>query len=283
MTLRMLLGLLLLPLLYVLAAPSVALPAYNLFLFPPNQSCIYEGKNLAQVRVQFNATVTEVTFPNLDGSKIHGWYFRLPNATKVFLYSHGRGIKLSNRLNTVRALLLTGGSVLDYDCQGTGASGGAASIVAACDTTVAAYDYLVQEEHVPATQIVSCGQSFGCGPASQLVKRRHVSAVILQGCYSSLLKAGRDWMPWLRLYPDNWFPRQVLDTASVFASVHPPLLLIEGENDRVLSTEHAKEIFYRATEPKKLVILEGAGHNISTFNLERTCAVIGEFLKEQRI
>ncbi|PKB56642.1 MAG: hypothetical protein BZY69_00715 [SAR202 cluster bacterium Casp-Chloro-G1] len=41
-----------------------------------------------------------------------------------------------------------------------------------------------------------------------------------------------------------------------------PLLLIHGSNDEILDQAASKDIFERAEEPKRLEILEGAGHGL---------------------
>jgi pimeloyl-ACP methyl ester carboxylesterase len=42
-----------------------------------------------------------------------------------------------------------------------------------------------------------------------------------------------------------------------------PLLLIHGSNDEILDQAASKDIFERANEPKRLEILEGAGHGLA--------------------
>lgn len=52
---------------------------------------------------------------------------------------------------------------------------------------------------------------------------------------------------------------QRFGTAEV-ASLGKPLLLIHGADDSVLLPEASRDIYRRAAEPKRLVILEGTGH-----------------------
>ena len=55
---------------------------------------------------------------------------------------------------------------------------------------------------------------------------------------------------------------QRFGTAEV-GSLGKPLLLVHGSADSVLLPRASEDIFERAAEPKRLVILEGAGHGLS--------------------
>jgi len=44
--------------------------------------------------------------------------------------------------------------------------------------------------------------------------------------------------------------------------LHKPLLLIHGDRDEILDQQASRDIYERANEPKRLVILEGDGHGL---------------------
>jgi pimeloyl-ACP methyl ester carboxylesterase len=56
-----------------------------------------------------------------------------------------------------------------------------------------------------------------------------------------------------------------------------PLLLIHGSRDDVLDRAASDDIFERAVEPKRLVILEGAGHGLLEAS-EDVFNILGEFI-----
>ena len=45
--------------------------------------------------------------------------------------------------------------------------------------------------------------------------------------------------------------------------LHKPLLLIHGAHDEILDQQASKDIYERANEPKRIVILEGDGHGLT--------------------
>jgi len=68
-------------------------------------------------------------------------------------------------------------------------------------------------------------------------------------------------VPFLTLYPDFVFAEPHRDNVAAVKSLHVPILIIHGEKDSIIVSQHGKEIFSSANEPKKLVLLPNCGHN----------------------
>ncbi len=58
-----------------------------------------------------------------------------------------------------------------------------------------------------------------------------------------------------------------------------PLLLIHGSRDEVLDQQASKDIFERAREPKRLVILEGDGHGLAQ-HADEARSLVSDFVLE---
>ena len=56
-----------------------------------------------------------------------------------------------------------------------------------------------------------------------------------------------------------------------------PLLLVHGDRDETVPVEHARQLYARTGEPRKLVIIEGAGHRLR--REERAVNAIIDWLK----
>jgi alpha-beta hydrolase superfamily lysophospholipase len=240
------------------------------------------GKQLAkdfEQLLSINITKKDVTFRSANGRLLHGWFLELPGTRRVFLYSHGKGNNIYGKIHIARNLLMCGGSVLMYDYQGYGLSEGRASVEGACDDAVAAYDYLRQREHRDARDIIAFGESLGTGITGQLIQHREVGGVILHSGFVSLISAGREMLPWLRLYPDCVFPHQILDNDAVFSKPHPPLCLVHGQEDKTISFTNAEELYKHAAESKTLVALPGVGH-CSFGRSNEAIVAINRFLKQ---
>lgn len=174
------------------------------------------------------------------------------------------------------ALLRSGFSVFLYDYQGYGCSQGSPSIKGVVDDAVSAYDYLVNVEHIPSSQIVAYGESLGCGVTAELSKVRSVRAIVLQSGFPSLTWAAHDrlWFTWL--YPQVWFPD--LDCISaVRSNDHAPLLIVHGTEDAAFPVAYAKLLYDKASDRKKLVIIDGLRHNLDWPDLPHLQTALSDF------
>lgn len=267
---------------YVFFSP-VNVPLYNLVMFPcPDPRTPAMAEQFAQLRT-YGARERDVEFRSANGRLIRGWFIELPNTRRVFLVSHGKGRNIYGKLHHAPLLLLCGGSVLMYDYQGFGASEGKISIDGACDDGVAAYDFLIEREHRKPRDIIAFGESFGCGVSAQLCAKRPLGGVILQSGFTSLMRAGRDKLPWLRLYPDWNFPKPLLmDNVSVFRQAHPPLLIIHGKRDFNLPYANATDMYSRAIEPKSLYTVPDGGH-CCFGSIDQFVGTVKTFLRQNHI
>lgn len=257
-------------------------PLYNLLVFPfPDPRTPDISADLQKFR-SFNLDASEVVFPSKNGNMLHGIFIKMPNTKRVFLFSHGKGNNIYTQLNKARCFSACGASVLMYDYQGFGKSQGRPSIEGACDDGLAAYDYLIQTQNYKPEDIIALGQSFGSGVTGQLALQRKLAGAVILSGFSSLQSAGKETFPWLRLYPDCCFPKQMLDNAAVFSKLKVPLLIVHGTADRVISCNEAKLLFEKANQPKSILILQGEGH--SSFGKGNKFAlVLKEFLQQNRI
>jgi fermentation-respiration switch protein FrsA (DUF1100 family) len=246
-------------LLYVCLAPQIAWPLYNSILFQPTHTLDSEN-DWEKIERDFNVKRAKITFPTEDGKMIEAWFIRLPNCKRVFLVSQGKGGSLYRRAGMARMLLHCGGSVLIYNYRGYGKSEGSPSLDGVCLDAVGAYDYLVKQQDYSGKSIIAYGESFGSGVTGQLVAKRQVGGVILQSGFSSLLRASKDVLPWLRLYPRNCFPKQMMDNIAVFSKQHPPLLIVHGQKDTLVLCKNAEDLFGAASAPKSILILQDGDH-----------------------
>jgi fermentation-respiration switch protein FrsA (DUF1100 family) len=255
---------------------------YNLLMFPfpdprvPNLDAEF-------LRLAKNGVVKKnVVLKSTNGRRLEGWFFELPGTTRVFLYSHGKGDNIYGKIHVAQSLLTCSGSVLMYDYQGYGKSEGRTSPENACDDCVAAYDYLINDEHRSDKDIIGVGESFGSGVTGQLLKKRRLAAVIFQSGFASLKSAGSERYFWLRLYPDWCFPHQILDNVEVFSKPHPPFLMSHGTNDSVVSYQNAMLLYNSAIPPKTLLTMPGGGHGTVGAKGEFYTAV-RKFLKDNKL
>jgi fermentation-respiration switch protein FrsA (DUF1100 family) len=249
----------------------------NAMLLHPN---VYNLSQYNQMRCVEGVMGKEVMFPSEGvgaGKRLNGWFFRVPSANKVVLYSHGNAGNLVCRQAKVAALLSAGQSVFIYDYEGFGRSEGKATPGAIVDDSLAAFDYLVSDRHYLPEQIVAYGESIGVGVTGELIRRRSPGSIILESGFTSIERVAKARLPFMSIYPSSlWFsPRlNVIDALKVSSK---PLLIIHGKLDSVISFHQSEDLFKAATGPKKLILLPNAEHNLQNDDLEPYKAALREF------
>lgn len=198
-----------------------------------------------------------------DGTRLHGWFVRAPAqpAEATIIYFHGNGGNLSGVGWIAGHFTARGFDVMLFDYRGYGRSEGAAiderGIFADAD---AAYDYVVRERGVPPARLVLYGQSLGTTAVADVASRKPCGAVILESGLSSASDMARVVLPWLpRAF--HRLARNRFESAQKLAGVKCPILVAHGDMDEVIPIEQGRALYAAAREPKRLIIVSGAGHN----------------------
>jgi fermentation-respiration switch protein FrsA (DUF1100 family) len=192
------------------------------------------------------------------GGQLHGWF--IPGSSPVtFLWFHGNAGNVSHRLDWLRELRSRlGVSLFIFDYQGYGLSGGQPSEESTYGDARAALAYLRSRPDVDAERIVYFGKSLGGAVAIQLATEQPPYRVIAQSTFTSLLDIGRLHYPFL---PVSAILRTRYASIEKIDQVKAPLLVVHGADDDVVPLAQAQHIFEAAVEPKRLFVVEAAGHN----------------------
>lgn len=124
---------------------------------------------------------------------------------------------------------------------------------------LAAYD-AVADLGYEANDIIIYGESLGTAVASYVAARRPAAGLVLQSGFSSLHRLARDINPIFRVYTPWMFSQLRMASDESLKRGHPPLLVMHGDNDKVISYAHSLRLAEAAGERTTLVILKGAGH-----------------------
>jgi hypothetical protein len=203
----------------------------------------------------------------VDGkTTVHAWWIPSDNPdAKVIVYFHGNAEVIQQEVDVeARVFHVTGSNVLlvEYRGYGDGGKFQTSGKTTAEDARLAMH-YLERQRHIPASKIVICGWSVGSGVAVQLAVESPDAGglVLLSGITSVEDVANQDWMYRYPLRPIEWFRHDNdFDTKSKMGAIHIPVLIISGTDDTLAPPWMAKELFERANGPKKLQMIEGAGH-----------------------
>lgn len=209
-----------------------------------------------------------------DG-RLHGWF--VPGAGPLtILWFHGNGGNISHRLewlSRVRSRL--GANVFIFDYQGYGLSGGQPAEDNTYEDARAALAFLQARADVDPQRIVYYGKSLGGPIAVQLATETPPYRLILQSSFTSIQDMARLHYPFL---PVGRFLRTRYASLDKIGRVQAPTLVVHGEVDETVPPQHARLLFEAAAEPKRLFLVEGAGHNdLAAIGGARYLEVMREF------
>ena len=143
----------------------------------------------------------------------------------------------------------------------------------------AVIDYLWQQPEVDRKQLVLVGNSAGAAVSvCTAANDKRIAAVAACACPAELSFIGKDAVPTIEYFRrigiirDPDFPTSIekwldgfKEAAAIrdIAKIAPrPLLIVHGTADDVVKVANARDLFQAAAEPKKLVLIEGAGHRL---------------------
>ncbi len=210
--------------------------------------------------VKCDAGEVDIAFAS-GKNTLHAVFHRQPNSRYTVLFSHSNWGNIGEWERLAEQLHSCGVQVFAYDYRGYGASTGVPSVKGLCQDGIAAYDYLVRVEKIPASQIVLFGSSLGTGVTCAIARTRPCAGIILHAAFSSLRNLVLDMMPATRYLPESLFFRPKFDNVDILKELRTPLLLVHGEYDEMADISHAQAIHTAsASSHKTLVILPGAAH-----------------------
>lgn len=222
-------------------------------------------------------TYEEVSFPTHNQATLRGWFVPATEATTTALVVvHGAWMDRRNFLNRLPMLHRAGYPVLLFDCREHGMSEGRGR---GCSLgyreqqdVSAAVRYLKTQRGFERVGVLGTSQ----GAASAILaaaQDESIDAVIAENAFARVrsrhvspfgANGMPGWLSWLIAVAMEWRlgifkPIYPID---VVAQIAPrPLFLIHGEADPLLSPDHSRQLYEKASEPKALWIVPDAGHD----------------------
>ncbi|MEN8128431.1 MAG: alpha/beta hydrolase [Planctomycetota bacterium] len=224
------------PLLAILIFPMTGC-AEKMMYFPPKASYADEPE-VIKIPVNRDETISAVY---LDGSP-EGY---------TLLFSHGNAEDIGQNLPFFRQCQRNGFGVFAYDYRGYGTSDGKPTEQNTYQDIDAAYAYLIETLNIPADRVLVHGRSIGSGPACYLATRKPVAGLILESAFTSAYRVALGFS----------LPFDPYDNLSRFKNVRCPVLMIHGQQDRVVPFRHGQTLYDVVSEPKMKYWVPDAGHN----------------------
>jgi fermentation-respiration switch protein FrsA (DUF1100 family) len=202
---------------------------------------------------------TDLTIPTEDGERLHAWWIPtgVTPARAHLVFFHGNAGNVSHRVEHARALSAAGLDLLLVDYRGYGQSTGRPSEEGLHRDARASVGALRSGQHVDPARLVYMGESLGAAVALRLALEDPPLACVLQSAFTSLRDIGRVHYPAaLASLAGDAYP-----SLERIRRLRAPVLILHGAQDEIVPVAHGRALFDAAPEPRRLEIVEGAGHN----------------------
>lgn len=207
-------------------------------------------------------------YPSANGKKLTALYFKTDQKPKgTVVHFHGNYGNVSSHFPLAVFLLKYGYDVLAFDYQGYGASEGKPTPENLVNDGISSVRFAQEHLRTPGTGVAVFGQSLG-GAAAIVVAAKEplVRAIISEAAFSSHREIARKalrehWFTWPFSFVLPFFANRSYDPIRYVASISPrPIFFIHGDQDTIIPLSMSQKLYEKAAEPKKLLIVPGAGH-----------------------
>lgn len=228
------------------------------WIFQPSDRTWYGGLAAAQgmedVWIAFTSAATG------EPVRLHGlWLAQRDADAPVLLYLHGARYDVRGSAHRMRRMHELGYAVLGIDYRGFGQSTKRLpSEDLAHEDALAAWRWLA--EHQPDAPRHIFGHSLGGAIAVRLAAEvPDAAGLIVEGSFPSIpdVVGSFEW-GWLPVSP---LITQRFDAASRIGAVRAPVLVVHGSEDRLIAPRLGRELYERAPEPKRWLLVEGGSHH----------------------
>lgn len=202
---------------------------------------------------------TAVRFTTADGLTLNGWFVaHSPTPRFTAIVFNGNGGNRAMRGVLAKALAEEELGVLLFDYRGYGGNPGSPTEEGLKEDARAALKYVLSRGDVDPKRVVYFGESLGSAVAAELAVAHPPAALILRSPLTSLTDVGRVHYRYL---PVGWLLRDRFDTLERIGRIRVPLLVIAGDQDRIVPMSQSRRVYDAANEPKTLLIVPRADHN----------------------
>ncbi len=206
----------------------------------------------------------DVIFKTEDGLNLNGWFVpgkkSSPDADlHTLLWFHGNAGNINRRLDNIKMIYeRVPVNVFIIDYRQYGRSEGKVTEEGTYIDARAALAYLHSRDDINNEKIIFFGRSLGSAVAVELALNEKCRALILETPFTSILEMGKKLYPYL---PVSLLLQTKYDTLSKIGNIKVPILVMHGDQDKLVPFEHGKRIYDMANEPKEFYTIPGAGHN----------------------
>jgi fermentation-respiration switch protein FrsA (DUF1100 family) len=202
------------------------------------------------------AQIETLRIATADGEKLNAWFAPPAAGRPLILYFHGNTGLLADRRARFKRFLDSGFGLLAIAYRDYGGSSGEPTQEGLLLDAEAAYAEAARRGFSDR-RLVLIGESLGTGVATALAARHEAAALVLDSPFLSAVSIAAERYP---IFPVSLLMRDPMRSDLAIGRAHVPVMMLHGEEDRIVPISSARALFALANEPKEFVALPGAGH-----------------------
>lgn len=196
-----------------------------------------------------------VWIPVAGDARLQGWWLASPGARHTIVFFHGARVNLSGSVYRLRAMRDAGYNVFAVDYRGYGES---SALLPSEDSLYedarAAWRWL--DARVPDRgRRILYGHSLGGPVAAELALEGEAAALVLESSFTSVAELTRL----------GALVTQRMDLLAKLPRIDLPVVVVHGDQDDMVPPEMARRLYEAARGPKRLLMVDGAGHRWVAF------------------
>lgn len=186
-------------------------------------------------------------------------FFKKPSSQEknTVIVFHGNAGHIGHRVKKFNFFLEKGYGLLLVEYRGYGENLGKPTEIGLYRDGQAALEFLSKQK-ISKQKTILYGESLGCGLAVKFSTENEYKITILEAPYTSIPDIAKSHYWFL---PTKWLVLDKFDIISLIKYIKSPLLVLHGENDKVINIKFGKKVFSLAPQPKEALFIPKAGHN----------------------
>jgi alpha-beta hydrolase superfamily lysophospholipase len=203
----------------------------------------------------------DIYFTTRDGVKLHGWLVPGDPKMPLILFFHGNAANISHRVDNLQYFNKIGFSTFIFDYRGFGNSEGQAIREEDLYTDArSALDYL-KTRGWSSTHMIYYGRSMGATVSLQMGLEFAPAVVVLECPFTSMSDIAKHTNPITYALFGWWMIDAKFDNLNKIKKLSTPVVIFQGDADKIVPEEMAQRLLQQANEPKSLHLIAGGGHS----------------------
>ena len=218
---------------------------FIIFIFQRN--LLYHPKENNYFGDKLKVKIEKVKIETGDNFELLGWLHEkdLRNF-KTIVFFHGNAGTLENRIHKINHFKDMNINFLIISWRGFNGNQGKPTEDGLYQDAKSSIRWL-EQKGIIKTNIILYGESLGTGIATQLAQNNNFAGVILESPFTSMIDAAKNVYPY---FPISILLKDKYENDKKIKNIKSPILIMHGENDKIVPFWMGKKIYELANKPK---------------------------------